>query len=304
MCIGSEFGPNNTGTKAIIGLTFEACQHKSCFWPRRIELLTVPAPTAIRPCLGLKRSPIAFRSIAFCIVLLAPLLLVPAFAPAATKLRFDEPTGMLRIQVDPDAPPVIELRSDDLLPIRWERGSVTDALLPALAVRPVTDLAIVDDQSVAYALPIRVQLSQIAFDPQRYMQVANWHGQPDAAQRRRIVLLAVLFSLGLLLTLLVRRRAQAWGLVYCSAWALGIFIEARNEPSLVWKDLPTEPPARVCFARSPQTLRLTAGEDVPIVESTQHLQAIRLRVEVHGTEARLLADLPEWGKLIVSKVAR
>jgi hypothetical protein len=233
-------------------------------------------------------------------------MLTPS-ATAATRLSVQEPGVGLHIRVDVDAPAVIELKSDDILPIRWERQGVQDTILPAIATRRQSDLTIVDDSSNAYALAHKGVLPQVLFDPSRYARDTSWHGQPSAGQRKRHVLLGILFSLGLLLVLLVRRYTLAVACVYCLAWAGGLLIALSNRPALVRESVHPELPVDRLYAREAQTVRFPIGSDaapcVPIVESPDHLRTISARVEVRGEEAELVVDLPKGAKLFLTAIA-
>lgn len=289
VCMSCSFEGNNTGIARLIGRSAAQRPPETCFRDLPLDLLTVSISTQCRHAIA-RLATLATLSLLTC-------------AAGGTRLDLDERTGALHIQVDADAPSVIELQSEDLLPIRWERGRLREAFLPAIALRAVTDLAIVDDQSLAYALPIRSPLPQIMIDPGRYAPLAAWHGQPILRERRQIVLLGVLFSLGLLMTLLVRRRAMAWGTLYCAGWIIGLWVVASDRPGLIGKDLPGERFQRVYVAREAQTLRLGDADRawIPIVESGAHLQTLNPRLVVRGNAAELLLDLPQGGKVILTQ---
>lgn len=235
------------------------------------------------------------------IVFLLAAALACARASGATRLEIDAEQRGLFIRVDEDAPGIIELKSEDLLPIRWERQGLRDALLPAIATQSANELTIVDDSRKSYALVSNGALPKVRVDPQRYAADVGWHGQPTPAERTRIVLLGVVFSLGLLLVLLLRRRAVLAACLYCAAWIGGLAWMQYRAPSLVVAGVHPEVPMKRVFARDRETLRfpITARSNMwlPIVESTSHLQSLSMRIEVKGDAAELVVDLPRDGKL-------
>ena len=231
-------------------------------------------------------------------------LAIPLPCFATTRLLLDPVAGEIAIDVDDDAPAVIELHGDDLLPIRWDRKGLRKASLPAIAIRDREDLSIVDDSRVAYALARSQPLPRVRFDASRYASDQNWHGQPNLQRRTRLALLAVLFSLGLLLTLLVRRHALVLACIFCVAWSGGLLLAASRSPLLVMEYVHPELPLMRVYARERQTLRVpihrSSGTWVPIVESIAHLRSLSMIVEVRGEDAELVADLPKSAKLFLT----
>lgn len=234
----------------------------------------------------------AGRVIAIALLWLVAFHVAPA--SAATRLEIDSAARGIRIEVDDDAPPIIELKSDDLLPIRWERNGLRKAVLPAVLVRDSKDLVIVDDAAVSHALTYDGYLERVRIMPDFRAVVGDWHGQPTARERRFILWTAILFSLGLLLVMLIRKRTIAIVTVYCAAWMIAVAIHQSNRPQIVTRDELESPLFVPNFARSDQALRVRIAERVrwiPVVESFDHLNSLNARVDVVGEQPSIVIDL-------------
>lgn len=236
----------------------------------------------------------------------------------AASLTTERTSAAIRMEVDPVArgivievadtdPPVIELTSDDLLPIRWERQGQRRAVLPVVLTRASRELVIVDDARVSHAMSVNGPLPRVVITPDLYASLARWHGQPDAQQRNRIMGVALLFALGLLLTLLSRRQPTWLAAAYCVVWASALCVWTARSPALVAAPLHPEVPVDLYFARSAQTLRISCDDTlkwIPMVESDSHLRALDARIEVQGDGERVwfVYHLPPNGKLCLTSV--
>lgn len=227
-------------------------------------------------------------------------LLVSTQALAATRIEIDPDARALRIAVDEDAPSSVQLRGPDLLPIHWERQDRLTALLPAVVMSGTPDLVIVDDSNRSYALVSDNVLPRASVNTQRYALVSQWHGQPSPAQRLRIVWLGLLFSLGLLLMLLIRRQGPWLAAGYATLWAGAIVIVLGRQPDLHQREV--EESSDAYYSRSPHTLRidiLPGSRWVPTFESVDHLRVLAPRIEVRGSTAQIVFDLPAGGKILL-----
>lgn len=330
MCKGGAFASNNADNTNLIGRPILSRRQESCFGRLPVDLLTVRYRSVSKEEQVLSRGPggsracesthvfaparffgapqdVSFGSrlvLFVAVIALATWNAIPA--SAATALSVDEPNRGIQIRVEADAPDVLELRSDGLLPIRWNRQGVRETTLPAIAVGERGELSIVDNSGVVHSLRPATTLPRILIDPARYARDAAWRGQPSLQQRVRYLGLGVLFSLGLLLVLLIRRNALLAATLYCLAWACGLAVALANRPSLIWSGVHPEVPIMRLYAREGQPVRVPinvrSGLCIPIVESVDHLRALSIRVEVRGDEAELVADLPSGSKLYLTSV--
>lgn len=239
------------------------------------------------------------RAAAVCLVVLLLMFRATPSLHGGTRLEWAPAGRGLHIDVEADAPPVIELRSDDVLPVRWERSGLRSVTVPVLAVRGDGDLLIVDDSRVAHALPRDRPLPGATLDPALYGAHSGWHGQPSARQRQRIAWLGVLFALGLMLTLLARRHGPWLACGYAVTWAGAILILMARQPVLVRREAADGVDGY--YARTAQTVRVEVGSRsrwVPIFESIDHLRTLSPRIEVRGTRAEVVLDLPAGAKVL------
>ena len=197
-----------------------------------------------------------------------------------------------------DAPATIELTSDDALPITWTRGNARQASLPLVlmpgAVDPVVMTLLKQPRSIVAG---EVKVPSVQIDVRAYERLASWRPTASPTDRRTTLLLAIAFATMLLLVTLLRKGAAIGALAVCVLFSVALALAANRRPTLLVRD---EADGSTWYlATEAQTLRVPINDRMPwlpVVESTQHLKTLSLRIET-GVDSSLILSLPADGKV-------
>lgn len=228
------------------------------------------------------------------------LLAVAATVRGANVAELSAVGRSVRIDVSDDAPAVVEIAGDAIVPIRWTRGGRTRATLPIVLLPgarvPSIDLVVAGE---ARSVALEGSADRITIDPALY--AAAWR----RADSGRWTALAATAALTLLLASRVRpeRRGAIVVGVVATAWTAGLLAVAAARP-----DLERSSAGDVTWlrARRAAVARVAIAEgEVPVVESSPHLRSLAPRIDVNPDgHAMLELTLTKGARVALVRPAR
>lgn len=212
-------------------------------------------------------------------------------AGAAPRVELSGVGDALAVDVADDAPAVVEVVGDGIVPIRWDRAGRSRGTLPLFVLPGAASTLALDVAGERAEVDPRAAAGRVRIDANLYAREIAAPG-PDL---RRTLGAAATATLALLLAARLRRRAPAALVALAAAGAVGVAIAARR-PDVAHVETAGH---TWLVARRAATARVPAPAAI-VVESAAHLRSLapRIRLDAAGPATLELA-LPRGARVAI-----